>query len=535
MAKEQAVNLASTTSVGAAHALPAQRRIAWLDAIQASLSPWQLVATAMFVGAMLRIWRLDELGYNSDEAVYAGQAAAFVNDANISPYFPLVRAHPMLFQFTLAMTFHYGVTDIVGRLVSVLFGVATLLLVFLVGRTLYDAWTGAVATLLLALMPYHVVVSRQVLLDGPMTFFATLTLLLIAKYAATHSSRWLWAAAAGMGMTFLAKETGVVLVASVYAFLALCMSIPIRLRDVIISSFILATVVISFPVSLLLAGGGASEKAQGYLVWQLLRKPNHVWSFYPSTVPIAMGVLVVAAAVAGLWFLRRQHSWRENLLLAWIAVPVIFFQLWPVKGFQYLLPTAPCVVLLASRALRHWSLPAYASGWRQVVSRVFPAITVTVLALSLAAPAWSRVETVPSDRLLAGSGGMPGGRETGDWIRQYVPEGAVFLCIGPSMANVVQFYGHRKAYGLSVSPNPLTRNPSYDPILNADRSIRTGEVQYLVYDVYSASRSAHFGDRILDFAERYHGTIVHVAYVTITDENGARQRTPVIIIFEVRP
>jgi hypothetical protein len=86
-----------------------------------------------------------------------------------------------------------------------------------------------------------------------------------------------------------------------------------------------------------------------------------------------------------------------------------------------------------------------------------------------------------------------------------------------------------------VSPNPLTRNPSYEPILNADRSIRTGEVQYLVYDVYSASRSAHFGERILDFAERYNGTIVHVAYVTITDENGARQRTPVIIIFEVRP
>jgi hypothetical protein len=360
VAEEQVVNLASASpSVGAAQVLPSRRTIAWLDAILTSLSPWHLVATAMFAGAMLRIWRLDELGYNSDEAVYAGQAAAFVNDPKISPFFPLVRAHPMLFQFTLAMTFHYGVTDIVGRLVSVLLGLGTVLLVYLVGRTIYDGWTGAIAALFLALMPYHVVVSRQVLLDGPMTFFATLTLLLIAKYGATHSSRWLWAAAAGMGMTFLAKETGIVLVASVYAFLALCMSIPIRLRDVIISSLILAAVVISFPVSLLLAGGGASEKAQGYLVWQLLRKPNHVWTFYPSTVPIAMGVLVVATAVAGLWFLRRQHSWRENLLNAWIAVPVIFFQLWPVKGFQYLLPTAPCVVLLASRMLRHWSLRPY--------------------------------------------------------------------------------------------------------------------------------------------------------------------------------
>ena len=34
----------------------------------------------------------------------------------------------------------------------------------------------------LALMPYHVIVSRQVLLDGAETFFATLALYLLASY-----------------------------------------------------------------------------------------------------------------------------------------------------------------------------------------------------------------------------------------------------------------------------------------------------------------------------------------------------------------
>ena len=47
---------------------------------------------------------------------------------------------------------------------------------------------------------------------------------------------------------------------------------------------------------------------------------------------------MIAAAAAGLWLLRRERSWRETLLLCWIVVPVGFFQLWPVKGFQYLLP-----------------------------------------------------------------------------------------------------------------------------------------------------------------------------------------------------
>ena len=54
----------------------------------------------------------------------------------------------------------------------------------------------------------------------------------------------------------------------------------------------------------------------------------------------------------------------------------------------------------------------------------------------------------------------------GLWVKANVPEGATFMTIGPSMANIVQFYGHRKAYGLSISPNPLRRNPSYDPLDN---------------------------------------------------------------------
>ena len=52
---------------------------------------------------------------------------------------------------------------------------ATVLLVFELGRHLYGARAGLVAAAILALMPYHVAVTRQVLLDGPQTFFLTPT------------------------------------------------------------------------------------------------------------------------------------------------------------------------------------------------------------------------------------------------------------------------------------------------------------------------------------------------------------------------
>ena len=50
---------------------------------------------------------------------------------------------------------------------------ATLVVVYALGRLLYGPRAGIVAMLLLAVMPYHVIVTRQVLLDGPMVFFAT--------------------------------------------------------------------------------------------------------------------------------------------------------------------------------------------------------------------------------------------------------------------------------------------------------------------------------------------------------------------------
>ena len=228
-------------------------------------------------------------------------------------------------------------------------GVATVYLVYELGRLLYGRPAGLIAALLMALMPYHVVVTRQVLLDGPMTFFATLTLLLLARFVLTGRRWWLYGAGAAMGLTLLSKETSIVLLGAIYAFLALTPELRVRLRDLAVSMGVMGLVIAPFPLSLMLAG--RTGTGESYLTWQLFRRPNHDWLFYFTTVPEAIGPLVVLAAVVGLWLLRREASWRETLLVSWIAVPVAFFWLWPVKGFQYLLPIAPALAVLAASAL----------------------------------------------------------------------------------------------------------------------------------------------------------------------------------------
>jgi hypothetical protein len=129
---------------------------------------------------------------------------------------------------------------------------------------------------------------------------------------------------------------------------------------------------------------------------------------------------------------------------------------------------------------------------------------------------------------------VPGGRKLGRWIRSHVPKGAEFLTIGPSMANLVEFYGHRRAWGLSVSPNPIHRNPAYDAISNPDLAIRTNEIQYVVWDAFSGTRSKFFSKKLLSYVHRYHGVNLHTEGVTVDGRDGVPVTTPLIVVYGVR-
>jgi hypothetical protein len=329
----------------------------------------------------------------------------------------------------------------------------------------------------------------------------------------------------------LAKETSLVLVGGVYAFLALTPRVRRPIVGTLAAVFVIVVVFLTHPLTQALAGYSSTGKS--YLLWQLLRPPNHGWEFYAVTVPAAIGPLVLLAAVLGAWLWRPGDGWREVLLVCWILAPVVAFELWPVKGFQYLLPIAPAVAVLAARGVL--GLPSVRRGWLTAVPGGIHTVAAVVIVGSLLVATVPHVFSTARTEILAGSGGVPGGRETGRWIRDNTPAGATVMTIGPSMANIVQYYGHRRAYGLSVSTNPLRRNPSYQPIINPDRRLRQADIQYVVWDAFSAARSPYFSDYLKRLAERYHGRVVHTEFVSGTGESGRPTEVPIMVVYEVRP
>jgi putative flippase GtrA len=562
---------------------------------------WPAMAAILVAATVVRLWSIGTVGLNNDEAVYAGQAASLAGDQTYGPLFAVFRAHPLLVQFLNSVPFRFlGVNDITPRLVSVAFGVGAVALVYATGSLLYNRRVGVIAAAILAMMPYDVIVTRQGLLDGPETTLYVLSIYELARFAKGGQVRWLYVAAFTTGLTVLAKETAVLIVPVAVIFLLLAPEIRIALRNQLVSLGLFAIAAAPYPLAILI--GKATDSAQSFLLWQILRQPNHTWTFYGQVVPGAMGLLVVAASVAGLAYVIRRGIWQDRLLTAWILVPLAFFELWPVKGYQYLMPIAPAVAVLAALAfdrlvaraaevqstygaelaLSTVSAPQPQVGTAstlledlpptfelepdleppsprplpQVVGaavvrelgelarRMRPLRRLSVAAssgllgltlLSIALPTTVAVSSPSISGSLAGTGGLPGGREAGLWIRANVPRGAVFLTEGPTLANIVEFYGQRRAYALSVSPNPIRRNPAYDPIINPDRALQLNQIQYIATDIWSAQRSPFFDQRLRGYIRRYHGVLVHEQKAMTGDAAGTLIERSVIQIYEVRP
>jgi 4-amino-4-deoxy-L-arabinose transferase-like glycosyltransferase len=530
------------------------------------------LAAVLAVAAFLRFWQLAAVGFNGDEAVYTGTAASIAGDHSLSPMFPVFRAHPLLFQTLLSLVLRIHETDWTARAFPAAIGVATVAVTYLLASRLYGRKAGLIAGLLLAVMPYHVVVSRQVLLDGLMTLMATGALYCVVRYLETVALRWLLAAGSVMGLAILSKETSVILLGGLYVFFALTPSARMRGRHILLALLVVVAEAAVWIVALRLSG--QSHKGQSYLLWQMFRPANHGTWFYFTVLPSWIGWAVLATALAGLVWLRREATWRERLLLAWLIVPVLFFTIWPVKGFQYLLPVAPPLAVLAGRTLsrplvlalpgrltrpagltrpawftrrawftrpawltrRAWlARPTWLTGLRPSVPGAAMTALAVISVVSLAVPAWNRAEPSTTRSFLAGTGGLSGAKQAGEWVLRNVPAGGRLLAIGPSLANVLEFYGRHSVSALSVSSNPRNRNPSYTPVPNPDRAVRTGNFQYIVWDSYTAARTPFFAREAHRLASRYHGVTVFTATATVRSSSGHAVVEPVVVIYEVHP
>jgi hypothetical protein len=484
------------------------------------LSVLAAIVAIVAVAVIVRFMHLTALGFNSDEAVYTGQAGSLAGVGAFGRSFSPFRAHPLLLQTVLAVEFlAFGhMSEYAARATVALLGVAAVFATYRIGSRLYGVPVGLGAAAGMAIMPYHVFISRQVLLDAPAGLFVLLAFGALYRYDGVETRRWLYLAGALAGVACVIKETMVIFLPAAVLFLFWEKLLrKIRLRDGILAVVLMGIMLAPFVGTRFLFSGSS---AGGYVIYQLFRAPNHPVWYFPVVFWIFITPLAVLAVVGGFVLACVRHERADKLLVSWVAVFGLFFQFWPTKLLPYAIILTPAMALLGARGVVE-ALRAVRARYTVRVATLVGVVAAAAILVPMIRPTW-QAGAVIRDASFSGPfttdvevQDFAGGREVGTWLGRHTPYNSVVLTMGPSLGNLVNFYGDRDFYALSVSQDPKMRNPAYRPIPNAnpDSEIRQMHVQYAVWDAYTADRSVFYSTRLMSYVTKYAGTPVYSVWV----------------------
>jgi 4-amino-4-deoxy-L-arabinose transferase-like glycosyltransferase len=144
-----------------------------------------------------------------DEAFYIVNS----EELKINPFkHPNWGGHPPLYAYLLLCIHLIFGSSIIGyRMLSVIIGTLTIIIVFYFGKMLYNETIGIFAAFILSLLPPHVIMSRLVMMDVVLAFFGTLAL--YGYYAGElNNSRKFFVLGGFSGiLAILSKEPGILI------------------------------------------------------------------------------------------------------------------------------------------------------------------------------------------------------------------------------------------------------------------------------------------------------------------------------------
>ncbi|MCX6561136.1 MAG: phospholipid carrier-dependent glycosyltransferase [Candidatus Aminicenantes bacterium] len=520
---------------------PRRRRLAWILLLV-------LAAATRFWGLG---WGLPHT-YHVDENAFGDKAIRFFY-GDLDPHFFHVGTLHMYalagmwkvyqvvggFESTDAFVSHYQKNPttfyLIGRSLSALLGVGSVLLVFLLGLRMAGLGAGFAAGLFLTFSPEHVKISHAMLPDGPTLFFLLLTFFLIWRIY--EKGRALDYALAGLtaGIAMAMKYAGhMMVIPLLFAHTARILELGLPKKKIFLHPPLFlfgATFLLTFaagcPYAVLdFPRFWADFKWQsGHLMSEghfgsSMRQP--AWLFYLQYgFRDNLGRWVQYLAFGGVILALARRKAREWILLSYPLVLFVLIGMWKTRATRYFLPLAPFFILLAApfvEAAAAWLAPRL----RALVRRTGPAprtAAVLTLLFALVAVAPSAVRVVRYDASVAG----PDTRTQAlEWIRWNIPPGETIAheAYDPPLPG--------KVYAL------FYRNSLSDVDLNV---LARGGVQYVVVSDINYARFTRYPKEFPERAAFYfdlekEATLIK-SFVPTYDEDLLDLHNPTIKIYRL--
>lgn len=259
-----------------------------------------------------------------------------------------------------------------AKLASLLMGVLTCALVYLIGREFLDRKAGFAAAVLLALLPTFVAHTQIAALEAPLALFATLTMYLY-MLALKRESRNLFLASAGaFGLVLSTKYNGLLILPVLGLFyltyrldqigkregrldletvkanaaeLVPVKSVLVFLGIGVVLFFALWPWLWSNPVADLQQSlGHWTYGIKEYFLGSWVQPPIY---YYPVYFAVTLPVLLFLPLAAGVWGALASRSPFKVALLLWFLVPFAYgFSSFVQDGIRYIFVIYPAVALL---------------------------------------------------------------------------------------------------------------------------------------------------------------------------------------------
>lgn len=315
-----------------------------------------IIVYAIFIASMFQLTSLDpdegthlllSLFYHdlTKFVINNGFSHAYDFAINYLVYYPkLTVYYPPLYHFLVSLLFNITISEIVGKIVTLLFSIGIIILTYKIGEFLFSQKVGFISAILLALSPVMIKYSSKVLVDIPVFFFFMLTFWLYLMAFKTKKNVYYTLASVSLALGLLTKWYILPLIPLLFFYLVIERKFEI-IKKYILS--LLLTLIIVSPYLILSYKLGLFELAWKGAISVGIKEgePQFTsiggWLFYSRMFLHQLSIPISLLAFASfIWLIiKRKKNWK--LLFVWIIVIYITFTMVQNKGERYTIVYLP--------------------------------------------------------------------------------------------------------------------------------------------------------------------------------------------------
>ena len=268
---------------------------------------------------------------------------------------PLFKHPPLVPVLMAAFLKIFGQSPISAYTISLLFGVAMIPLVYLLGSVLFDRRVGILAALLMYVEPINIICSQKLWLDTALAFFSVLALYLFVVGIKREKDNYFIASGVATGFAVLTKYPGMLSLFIIFLYAFLCRRELFKNKKFVLS--------LTLPFFMLLPWGYVNYR---FYKFDFILKNETMHRFYSIffSPGVILFILCLSAVSIVVFYKRFWHAPLEakngRLLKLGIRMLSLLAFLWMIQGAVIHIFSFSCLPETSwSHSAFHENLPWY--------------------------------------------------------------------------------------------------------------------------------------------------------------------------------